>query len=452
MSGPKINRYTLSASQKAALQAQIRRRREQIEKERLKREQERERQRQEKKMIDAKRAELSSLKTSVERLEVTLSGLRELSNQAKGVVDVSGISDMIKSAQQSAETLLSHINHGVSLSSMHSIEEIVTRTTNDYSGLRDYIQQIEYEGVQISGLLQDKLSEDIAAFFSEPSNATGSEKQSSIQVKISSAQSALQNLLDYDCLPLTQKTEIRRALEKLEWVSAENADSYIEIEVQPLIKRGQKYVTLWEKNGEEYKTLLIQYESLVTMNHREDRIQAVPFDDSAVIQLEKLIAAEEQIALESAEREYISETLAEVMQEMGYAVWGNREVKKRNGKRLSKSLFHYGDGMAIDITCADDGQITMELGAVDTSDRLPSQKETSLLVSEMESFCEDFSVIETKLAAHGVVVGHRISLAPPSKEYAQVINIGDYTVSGASDSPAERIITNKKRHLKAVEE
>ena len=455
MSGPKINVYSLTPAQRAAIQEQIRMRREQMEKERIERERERERKRQEKIRIDAKKAELGSLKKAAESLIDELSDYSVLSSQATGILDAGAFSDMIQSAQQSTEILIKQINQGISSGDLVVIEETAGKAADALLSIKGKIKAIENESVQIGGSLQDKLTAVVESLFSQPLDisTTSTEKPgSAVQERIKATQEVLLGLLESDFLPITQKTAIREALEKLKKVPSSAAISYIEIEIQPIIKRSQEYIKKWEKHGEEYKALIIQYESLLALNHRESFNQTVPFDENAVFLLQKLIAIEEQIALDAAEHEYISDTLTDVMLEMGYTILGKREVTKRNGRHFSKSVFHYGDGTAIDITYADDGQITMELGAVDKSDRLPSETETAHLLSEMEAFCEDFAVIETKLADRGVVLGRRISLAPPSVEYAQVINISDYVLSGQEKRAADqRRTTNNKSKAKTVD-
>ena len=452
MSGPKINVYSLTPAQRAAIQEQLRRRREQIEKERIERERERERKRQEKIRIDAKKVELETLKRTTDSLINELSGYSDLASQATGIVDASAFTDMIQSAQQSVEILNMQIRQGISSTDLVIVEEIASKVADGLASTRERIKDIENESVQIGGSLQDKLTEVVESLFSQPIDTSRKKAESEVQERINASQAVLLGFLESDYLPITLKTTIREALERLEKMPSSAASSYIEIEIQPIIKRCQEHVKKWKKYGEEYKALMIQYESLIALNHRESFIQTVPFDENAVVHLRKLIAIEEQIALDAAEREYISDTLTDVMQEMGYTILGKREVKKRNGRHLSKRVFHYGEGTAIDITYADDGQITMELGALDKSDRLPSETETVHLLSEMEAFCEDFAAIETKLADRGVVLGRRISLAPPSVEYAQVINISDYALSGQDKRATEQRRTTKyKSKAKTVD-
>lgn len=71
----------------------------------------------------------------------------------------------------------------------------------------------------------------------------------------------------------------------------------------------------------------------------------------------------------------------------------------------------------------------MELGGIDTSDRIPTAQETGQLCDSMEQFCDDFREVEKRLLAKGVVLAERLSLLPPSAEYAQIINTADYSMT-----------------------
>ena len=126
---------------------------------------------------------------------------------------------------------------------------------------------------------------------------------------------------------------------------------------------------------------------------------------------------------------------------MGYAVLGSREFTKKNGRHFRNELYTYGDGTAVNVTYSSDGRIAMELGGVDTADRLPDERETSLLCDSMERFCDDFKEIEERLLVKGVVLKERLSLLPPSPEYAQIINVSDYETK----REAETIQAQKQR-------
>ena len=94
------------------------------------------------------------------------------------------------------------------------------------------------------------------------------------------------------------------------------------------------------------------------------------------------------------EKEYIAAAIDDAMAEMGYAVLGHKDIKKKSGKHIKKALYQFGDGTVINVSSTSDGQISMELGAIDYIDRTPTQTEAKNLCKEMQQFCGDFTEIE----------------------------------------------------------
>lgn len=126
------------------------------------------------------------------------------------------------------------------------------------------------------------------------------------------------------------------------------------------------------------------------------------------------------------EQSYISDTIDEVMEEMGYTIIGNREVTKKSGKRFRDELYTFSEGTAVNIRYDSQGKIAMELGGIDSTDRLPSSLEALKLENEMVMFCDKFTELEKRLETKGIVCKNRISHLPPKAEYAQIINTSDY--------------------------
>ena len=132
--------------------------------------------------------------------------------------------------------------------------------------------------------------------------------------------------------------------------------------------------------------------------------------------------------LDDEEQAYISQTIDDVMVEMGYKLIGNNEVTKKSGKHFKKELYLFDEGTAVNVTTSSTGQITMELGLLDTQDRIPDVEETDTLCRQMRTFCGSYADIEKKLAERGIVAKH-LSLLPPEAQFAQVINVEDYNMS-----------------------
>lgn len=147
--------------------------------------------------------------------------------------------------------------------------------------------------------------------------------------------------------------------------------------------------------------------------------------------IREMKAASEHLELQvlaERERVYINSALDAAMQEMGYQMVGSRTQQKKDGRRIRHGLYSLHNGTAVDVTFADNGQISMELGGIGGMDRSPTVEESVQLVDDMQSFCRDYAVLEKKLAERGVRMTC-ISHMPPSAEYAQIINANDYELS-----------------------
>lgn len=207
--------------------------------------------------------------------------------------------------------------------------------------------------------------------------------------------------------------------------------NFSSVTVTPLLKRCKRYLDEFEIYHEEFEMLYAEYSALCDLYYYTT--QDYPCNAASIEILKSEIQRIKEVVSEDDEQVYISDCLDEVMEEMGYTVIGNREVTKKNGKHFRNELYAYGEGMVVNVTYSSDGRIAMELGGIDATDRLPHDHETYTLCETMEQFCDDFKEIEKRLLAKGVVLADRISLFPPSAEYAQIINTTDYQMTEKVD-------------------
>ena len=64
------------------------------------------------------------------------------------------------------------------------------------------------------------------------------------------------------------------------------------------------------------------------------------------------------------------------------------------------------------------------------------------MASDMRTFCDDYYEIERRLRKKGIVT-KRISILPPEEQYAQIINVSDYSlIADVSEYEAK----STKRH------
>lgn len=208
-------------------------------------------------------------------------------------------------------------------------------------------------------------------------------------------------------------------------------DNYYAMTVLPFVKKCKRYEEQLAECGEEFEEL--------TSKHRYySEYLGLPvvqfvFSMDKIETLKQEVKELEHQCEQLEEQRHISESLDEVMREMGYHVVGSREVVKKSGRKFRNELYHFSEGAVVNITYAANGQISMELGGVDTCDREPSEAECVALCDEMTEFCGDFQEIEKRLKEKGVVLANRISMLPPVEDYAQIINISEYEMTEEVD-------------------
>ena len=236
-----------------------------------------------------------------------------------------------------------------------------------------------------------------------------------------------------DFLPHDYKFKISRASAGLDEITEEVfLKNFVAVSVNPLIKQANQFIAEYRECQAEFDRLYTEYAALCELYYYV--AQEYVCSRSSIQILEAEIERIKKAVAEDDEQAYISDCLDAVMVEMGYCVLGSREVTKRNGKKFRNELYAYGDGTAVNVTYSSDGKIAMELGGIDTSDRVPTAQETDKLCDSMEQFCDDFKEIEKRLLAKGVVLADRISLLPPDAEYAQIINTSDYSMGTEADT------------------
>lgn len=287
--------------------------------------------------------------------------------------------------------------------------------------------------------LHASLSADIDKGFSTSFADIQTISQTTISESKSKIRSQLIEMKNNQNLPKELVDELDATLSKIDSIDNETfLKNYSSVTVSPLLKRCRQYLNEYEACHEQFETLYAEYIALCDLYFYV--AQEYPCCNASIELLKAEIKRIKDTVDADDEQAYISDCLDEVMEEMGYTVIGSRDVTKKNGKHFRNELYTYGEGTAVNVTYSSDGKIAMELGGIDATDRLPNDHETSVLCESMENFCDDFKEIEKRLLAKGVVLADRISLLPPSAEYAQIINTADYQMT----EKAETLQTKKQ--------
>lgn len=423
MSGPKVTVYYLTEAQRAA-----------IREERLRRQREREKRNKLLTSADEYDAQLKSMLRHIDQFAPTLDAIRQWMPESTLPTATQDFSASVSKAQIALRAASRERDLAVLERKLNAIPGEITRLKSSLADLARQEQTAREE-------LQGSLAESISSLFHQGTAAqdTQTKAQAALARKKEEVGKKLASVRSLAYLPIPYQRELDTAFEALEAIqSPEFIDNYISIEVTPLVKKCTEFSTLWARSGKEYQDLYTQYEALIEETGVQEQAEMIPFDQNAVEKLKAAIEKLERKAQEVAEQAYISQALSDVMEEMGYGMWGKREVKKRSGRQFRNELYHYGADTAINVTYSDDGQISMELGKVDHEDRLPTGLESQAMEAEMHQFCDHFHVIEERLAEKGVKMGSRVMLAPPSAEYAQIINLGDFDTAEISQQATHR--------------
>lgn len=299
---------------------------------------------------------------------------------------------------------------------------------------------------ELHATLNADIDKGFGTSFADIENAPGA----GLSDKKSNLRTQLIQMKNNPILPAELISEIETAIGNLDAIENEAfLKNFSSVTVTPLLKRCRAFQDEYNTCHQEFEELYAEYVALCDLYYYV--AQEYPCCSESVEKLKTEIKRIKEEAAEEDEQAYISECLDEVMEEMGYSVIGSREVTKKNGKHFRNELYTYGEGTAVNVTYSSDGRIAMELGGIDATDRLPDDHETSVLCESMEQFCDDFKEIEKRLLAKGVVLADRVSLLPPSAEYAQIINTTDYQMTGKADklqTKKQRRAATKKKALR----
>ena len=397
MSGPKTSQYTLTPEQRAQLELQRRIRAEL-------------------KLLDRQRMDARLILKDAEDL---VRRTRAMSREDEKAETVSKILENL-------QVRLEDLTRMEESSGLQALQSAGEQFEKDCAQLR---QQTELLKLHMQNLEQDfrkDTGKKITAGFRLDFSQLGGKSQNKTAV----IRKQLEELL-HSAKSLYLSDSLRRRLEETgakarEITDVEFLKNYRSMSVEPLLKECQAYHELYEAEGAQFRCKLALYQE--NCRELDQSPREIPFGHGAMQTLDQLLHQTEAALAFRQEQAYISKCMDEAMEELGYSVLGHREVTKRSGQKYRNALYLFDEGTAVNVTFADNGQITMELGGLDRQDRLPTQQESRALVQEMDNFCVDFGKLEGILLRKGIR-GRRISILPSHEQYAQIINVSDYELN-----------------------
>lgn len=220
--------------------------------------------------------------------------------------------------------------------------------------------------------------------------------------------------------------------------------NFYQLVIRPFVEECTQYDAFYNAHFAEYEEYKTSYEILcselnLVPQEMEISAESIAFYKAKTLELQGIL-------LQRHTRETVMETVNEVMTEMGYDLVATRDVVKKSGKQYHDELYLYGDGTAISVVQSSEGQLTMEIGGLDYGDRMPTEEEAKNMESLMVSFCLDYQAIAEALVKKGLDM-KKVSLLPPDAQYATIINLDDYEVSGSVET-----ITEAKKEERRAED
>lgn len=431
MSGPKSSRYTVTAARRMMLAEQ--RRRKLLEQQQKILEEQRRIEQERKENCIRIKSTVGQMQKSTASFDRELAVAQELASKSKSDHGMQQLVQDVREKVQRAGTLARNVE---SKDAAH-VKEIWTQIKQVQAEDALLQQKIQLIAQENEKELECYFGSSIADAFSakndvqdapigEIANSTDSLKAkiNNELAEVMAAQSKISESL------FARAAHAKSMLDEPQ--DEEHLKNFEAITVQPLLTEYRKEIHEYESVSDAYLQARASYEALCQSAAVEP--QETHCSKAGLEMLHTEIENLQRQLAEDDERAYISQSIDEVMTEMGYNVIGQRHVQKKNGRHFTNELYSYEDGTAVNVTYADDGKITMELGGLDTDDRLPDAAEAKQLCESMESFCDDFSEIEKRLEAKGVVLKSRLALLPPSEDYAQIINVSDYQITAPVDT------------------
>ena len=410
MSGPKSARYTLTPEQRRILAEA------------------RERERKTKRELDKLQQHRGELATLKERLSTATTSIDMLVDRVGAGNEVQ---QSIRNSITQIETIIQESAGFSKQSGLESLQSFNIKAKTVGELARKIVAQYEIQSSEINAALSKNIEDSITEGMSIRIDDEIVKPQSHLESQKAKIKDVLREANNSNISSDLQKEGIAILGRAQEITDDSFIDNYYAMTVLPYIKRCKAYEEQIKEYGEEFDELVSKhryYSEYLGMP-----VISFTFSMDTLNSLRHEVAELESQSAKIEEQQYISESLDQVMRDMGYNVVGSREVVKKSGRKFRNELYHFSEGSVVNVTYAANGQISMELGGVDTCDREPSEEESSVLCDEMVEFCDEFPEIERRLKEKGVVLMNRISMLPPAEEYAQIINVSDFNMTDKVD-------------------
>lgn len=404
MSGPKTSRYTLTAEQRRILAEQ---RRIQME-------------------IQKQVMQLKAYKQDLkERITKIDNGLSQYQRIVKETGEKKFSLENIKAVRDKAVQELNNAAIVSEPSGLTVMQETNTKLRQIQYLVMKQQQVISTELAEVDKNFRKEVESAVAEGFEVSFAEIVEDIKPDVSVHIKKVTEALDEVKEYELSQTLKERYVQLKVKAEEIDSVDFIENYYAMSIVPYVNECREYHSAYVEYGDKFKELFAEYKILAS--ELGVRSETYIFSMQAINELEEKVKEMELKRQKQEEQAYISRCMDSVLETMGYKVIGEREIIKKDGRRFHNALYLFDEGTAVNVTYSSNGQITMELGGLDQTDRIPSDDECQSLAEDMASFCDDYFEIEKKLKNMGVIT-QRISVLPSEAQFAQIINTSDYTM------------------------
>lgn len=204
-----------------------------------------------------------------------------------------------------------------------------------------------------------------------------------------------------------------------------------EIRVDDYDRRMKESREAFQKQQEEvlikeFEEALAEYEAVAELSEKPLREYSFQRETAKqeIAEMREAVECIKYMSIQSICRNRVSSLIDETIEGMGYHILAEKQTKGQH-HAVSK-LYQYDENTVIHVLDVD-GQFTMEIAAVDQTDRMPTEREKKMLTDSMTLFCKDYEKIKDCLEQTDEIVIKPVFHMPVQEKYARIINREGYT-------------------------
>lgn len=225
----------------------------------------------------------------------------------------------------------------------------------------------------------------------------------------------------YETLQLKEIIDLQKAVERIygdESLDAQSKEEMINVRLRTFLSTKENYERKL-KVYEKFEERITEYEALTELLNIEPK--DFHFEEHSVEQIEAEIKQLEEFLQKKAENEVVSESIQEIMEELGYNILASDEIALPT-REIDHRIYDFGKDNVINAFTSDNGTVLFEVMGVKKEDEEMTQMEKLRVKEGMDEFCSAFPVIQHKLKEKGIQT-KLIRSSPADVRYARAIDV-----------------------------